>query len=256
MKTLFIIIIVPVFFINACSNNKDPELTNEIVMSAGMHIKAKNASGTITIETGKDLERLYAWDDSSVKVKMQRRDKRWDGSLGIYNPGGGNKVHTVVEEGQQHFYSEAEAIEWLCWQDDRLHYVYSDDGLVVGWYKTINSISGQVWQFYILGHKPNKLPGARNELVKVTFDRGGGAQQIKIGTFQPSSPQMINGRWFSGKSFDIMKEKGITADRVEKAVSEGKKEQQGKYLYYYYFNHNELLWLLLDKHNRVVLLGN
>lgn len=110
------------------------KLINELVMNQGMVIEATNDRGTIIIEAGKDLERIYAWDDRRTKVSMWARKKRWLGSLGIYNPQGGREVHTVVEEGQQHFCSEEEALEWLAWQDKRFHYVYTSDGLVVGWY--------------------------------------------------------------------------------------------------------------------------
>jgi len=223
-----------------------------------MIIKATNDSGTITIEAGKGLERTYRWDDVSAEVKMLRRDKRWFGSLGIYSPGGGGKIHTVLEEGQQHFYSEDEALEWLTWQNDRMHYVYSTDGLVVGWYKTNNTLSVQVWQFYISGKRPMKLLGATEDLVAVSFKDGLAPEPIKAGNFQPSSPKMINGRRYSGKSIDIMSDKGITADKVEICITEGKSWQEGKHIHYSLIDKTDysLLWVILDTQHRVVLVGN
>ncbi len=253
---LAICLLIVVFFINSCLKHKNNGINNEIVMSEGMVIKAENKNGSITIEAAEDYDRLYLWDNSSIKIKLIGRGTRWNGSLGIYNPGSNKNYHTIIEEGQQHFYSEEEAIEWLSWQDNKMQYVYSKDGLVVGWYKTKNAISVQVWQFYILGNKPNKLTGARNDFIKVFFKKGALPQQVRGGNFQPSSPRMITGRWYSGKSIDIMNEKKITPEIVERTIRGGNYEQHGNYLYYYNFDNNKLLWILLDTNQRVVLLGD
>lgn len=260
IKQIFILVLMSVPILSTCSL----ENMNEIVMSPGMIIKAKNTSGTITIEAGKGLKRIYRWDDNSITVKMWSRDARWDGSLGIYSPGGEEDIHAVVEEGQQHFCSEQEAIEWLTWQNDRMHYVYTPDGLVVGFEKETTKDTNapkiilhvDVWQFYILGKKPVNLPGASKDAVEVTFKEGASVKQIRIGNFQPSSPQKINGRLYSGKSIDVMKEKGITSDRVEKLIIEGEHKQLGNYLFYYIKGGREMLWLFVEKQQRIVLLGN
>lgn len=184
---------------------------NETVMTLGMVIKATNANGRITIGANHGLERTYKWDSQEVSVKLRNRDKRWNGSFGIYSPGGGGNIHTVVEEGQQHFSSEKEAIEWLSWQEKTMHYVYSSNGLVVGWYvtKDANSpsqaLSVQVWQFYIQGQKPSQLSGARDDLFTVDYKGGEtSSENVKPGDFKPSNPKTINNRAYSGKSMDIM----------------------------------------------------
>lgn len=252
-SSVFLSFIVSLGLIS-CSERRTKELTNETVMNTGTIIKAQNSEGLITIEARQGLQRLYRWDNTSVNIKMIPRDRRWDGSLGIYNSGDGNKIHTVVEEGQQHFYSEQEAMEWLSWQNHRMHYVYSEDGLVVGWYKTKNSLSVQVWQFYILGNKPNKLPGARNDLVKIILKEGAWPQ-TKASNFQPNGPQRINGRLYSGKSVDMIKEKEISSNEIEKVLLQKNCQRQESYLYCFNSEDSGILWILLDNQGRIILLG-
>jgi hypothetical protein len=247
----------------SCSKQDDNKTTNEIVMTPGMIIKATNANGAITIEANQGTERTYKWNSEGVSVKLRKRDKRWNGSFGIYNPGGVGNIHTVVEEGQQHFSSEKEAIEWLSWQEKTMHYVYSSNGLVVGWYVTkdanspLMALSVQVWQFYIQGQKPSQLSGACDDLVAVNY-KGGEypSGNIKVGDFKPSSPITINNRSYSGKSVDMIHEKGIKPENVENCISKGNSEKQGAYIYYYNITNNQPLWTMLDNDGRVVLVGN
>jgi ankyrin repeat protein len=75
----------------------------------------------------------------------------------------------VTEEGQQHFKSVNEAMEFLrtrAW----MPYVYRDDGLVVGWGKTLarKQLNVDVWQIFVNGQKPTQLPGSQNEKIIVT----------------------------------------------------------------------------------------
>lgn len=149
---------------------------NERVMSPGMTIAATTRSGTITITALDDLTRSYSWEGATRSVEMARRTKRWYGSLGLYYPGPGNhwKEHKgitrgVVEEGQQHFKATEEALEWIrsqTWQP----YVYRDDGLMIGWSKTLprQQLNVEVWQIYIDGKKPQRLPGSKNKMITVT----------------------------------------------------------------------------------------
>jgi hypothetical protein len=239
----------------SCSK-QNKEIVNEIVMSPGMTIEAKNENGDIVIKADNVLQRIYGWDGNMVKIKMLPRDKRWDGSLGIYSPSSDKEVHMVVEEGQQHFNSSKEAIEWLSWQNNRMKYVYTSNGLVIGWYKTKNATSVQVWQFYICGHKPTNLPGAKDNLIKISFAKGVLPQDIKVGHFLSNKPQKIAGRWYSGKAIDMMQEKNITPEKVEKTIAEGKLETQEKYFYYYSLNDNEVTWVMLDKQRDIILVGN
>jgi hypothetical protein len=149
---------------------------NEIVMTPGMKITATTPTGTITVSAGAGLHRSYTWEGKTRSVKMIPREERWYGSLGIYFPGEGEhwKEHNgitraVTEEGQQHFKTEAEALKWLEGQKKWLPLVYRSDGLVVGWrkYPARKQLTVDVWQIYIDGKKPAKLPGSQDDKIKV-----------------------------------------------------------------------------------------
>src|SRR5581483_10354063 len=106
---------------------------------------------------------------------MGPRKERWDGSLGLWWPGPGDhwKEHhgitrAVTEEGQQRFRSERDALRWIR-EGNGIPFVYRDDGLVVGWGKTLErrQLQVEVWQVFIQGRKPRRLPGSRNRAIKV-----------------------------------------------------------------------------------------
>jgi hypothetical protein len=154
---------------------------SEIVMRPGMTITAKTPTGVIAIRAGQGTTRFYTWEGATRSVDMYPREERWYGSLGLYYPGPGDhwKEHNGItrgclEEGQQHFKTTAEALHWL---RERSHewtppfpYVYSDDGLVVGWSKTLprRQLNVEVWQIYVGGKKPRTLPGSEDRNINVT----------------------------------------------------------------------------------------
>jgi len=150
---------------------------SEIVMSPGMKIFATNRTGPITIEHASDTKRRYTWDGASRVVSLVPRRERWYGGLGLYCPGDygfqpNNGVsRAVVEEGQRHFKNEADALAWLDepYNSDTLNFVYTRDGLAVGWHKVYarQQLNVDVWQILIDGKKPQNLPGARDDLVSV-----------------------------------------------------------------------------------------
>ena len=132
--TRYIIICLFLLAIASCGSNISTSLfsTNEMVMSEGMVIEAINNNGSIKVQADKGMKRVVYIDNQRLNLDMIPRSKRWNGSLGAYCPGGGDPIHIVIEEGQQHFCSINEAMEWLDWQDNRMNYVYTSDGLVVG----------------------------------------------------------------------------------------------------------------------------
>jgi len=178
---------------------------NEIVMPANATIEATTPEGTITIKSGKGLKRYYSWDGAARSVVMWPRTDRWYGSLGLYYPGPGfhwighkGIKRGVVDEGQQHFNTIEEAIEWL---HSRSHSdcVYRDDGLAVCYSKNLgrHQLNVDVWQIFLEGktpsnfqerggdriwvnskndiykvggHKPTKLEGSNNALIRTSWD--------------------------------------------------------------------------------------
>lgn len=159
------------------STARSRQFKSEVVMKPGMRISANTSVGKIAITATGDLTRSYTWEGATRSVEMWPRAERWNGSLGLYYPGPGEhwKEHNgitrgVVEEGQMHFKSRQEAIKWVL-EPKWIPYVHRDDGLVVGWSKTLErkQLNVDVWQIYINGKKPHRLPGSRNELIQTTF---------------------------------------------------------------------------------------
>ena len=154
---------------------------NEIVMPPNATIEATTKTGTIVIKSGRGLKRYYTWDGITRSVVMWPRSKRWYGSLGIYYPGPGSHwlpkhngiSRGVLEEGQQHFKTTQEAMEWLHKHSKWYPTVYRDDGLVVSFGKNLKreQINVDVWQIYVNGKKPIKLEGSRNDAIKTSWDK-------------------------------------------------------------------------------------
>ncbi|MBZ0188395.1 MAG: hypothetical protein K8F91_19260 [Candidatus Obscuribacterales bacterium] len=147
-------------------------------MTPGMQITAWTSNGPITVTAVDDLRRIYCWDGASRSVELIPRELRWNGSLGIYFPGPGNHwsehngiARCVVEEGQQHFSSQDEALKWLQKMCKRkMPIVYTGDGLVVRWTKILprKQLSVDVFQLYVNGKKPSALPGSTDDSITIT----------------------------------------------------------------------------------------
>jgi hypothetical protein len=148
---------------------------NEVVMTPGMLITATTTAGTITVTAVDELTRSYTWERATRSVEMVPRPQRWYGSLGLFYPGPGEHwaehhgiTRGVLEEGQQHFKSVEEAMKWV---KDRtwIPLVYRDDGLLVGFGKTLprKQLNVDVWQILINGKKPERLPGSQNDKITV-----------------------------------------------------------------------------------------
>jgi len=251
------------FFITGCSDIYSLFKEPELAISNGTIIEATNKHGTIKIEAKKNLQRTYSWLNESIDVTLIPRAYRWYGSLGAYNPSGGKRnLHVVVEEGQQHFCSEQEALEWLMWQNERLQYVYTPDGLVVGWNTSKDSKSGaaalvvDMWQFYINGEKPKNLHGATDNKITVFSKPGATHPNPLVGEFTPNKPRQFNGRLFSGKAIDYMNDKAVNlkpAD-VKKIITEGKFDKREEFQMFYLLE-SPYPWVMVDKNNRVILIG-
>jgi hypothetical protein len=145
-------------------------------MSEGMKIKALTASGEIVIEAGEGSRRTYRWDGCTKSVKLRARTKRWFGSLGLYYDGVGTAWwvpcggtnRAVIEEGQQGFETAEEALDWLS-RRTAYEYVYTSDGLVIGWESNARrrALHVEVWQLLVQGNKPAGLAGAKDDRLVV-----------------------------------------------------------------------------------------
>jgi hypothetical protein len=173
MRILLVLISLLIF---AVAIGCKSDISNqEIVMTKGMEITATTGEGTIKILAAEGFERIYMWNDCIRKVEHWPRKQRWYGSKGIYFPGPGfhwkdcNGVkRAVVEEGQQHFDTNDEALEWIK-KRRYMDYVYTHNGLMVGWHIEEHTLSCEVWQIMVKGEKPEELEGCEDEKIQITF---------------------------------------------------------------------------------------
>lgn len=163
------------FWMISCKGNSRQPIITESVITEGMKITVFTSNETITIEGKKGFNRIFYGDNWVKDSILVPRMTRWDGSLGLYDPGKSNSLgnRLVVDEGKQFFASESEALRYI--QVLSAYYgkiAYTNNGLVVG-YKATNipnekpSRSLVIWQFYINNAKPTSIRGANDESIKI-----------------------------------------------------------------------------------------
>jgi uncharacterized protein len=160
-----------------CHSHAQPIAGIEVVMSPGMKITATTPLGSIAITAVDELTRSYTWDGATRTVQMTPRTERWHGSLGLFSPGAGEHwpdhhgiTRCVTQEGQQHFKTAEEALQWIR-NRDWWPFVYQEDGLMIGWNKNLSrhQLSVEVWQIFINGERPKHLPGSQTSKIAVEF---------------------------------------------------------------------------------------
>ena len=146
---------------------------NEMVMTPGMKIIAMTPAANLTVTAGNGLKRSYTWNGGTRSIELWPRPDRWYGSLGAYFPGPGNHwfVHDkvsrcVAEEGQLNFSTVEKAMKWLSETPGFQPRIYRNDGLTV-WVDKNSTLGVDVFQIYIKGKKPSRLPAATDHKIKV-----------------------------------------------------------------------------------------
>ena len=230
-------------------------------MNPGMIIEAHTDTEAITIEATGIYKRKYSWNSKIKEFTHSPRWTRWYGSKGMYCSGGDMEMHAVLQEGQQHFYSEEDIYYWLQWKTygGRRALVYTSDGLVVLWeeqkHPTENfyALSVDLWQIYIQGERPSNLKGARDDKVVIISRQT--TPYTSVGEFQPSEPKKINGRWFTGKALDIMKDQKISPQEVENVINSDTPtpEKDGRELFYLNPKYSHPTTVTTDNNGKVLL---
>lgn len=158
----------------------------ELVMYEGVTIKAQRDGSSISVRSGKGIDRTYEWNDCTLKSHMGERRQRWFGSMGIYDPapsfgfsfsprGCSGISRTVVEEGQIHFDDLRFASEWIRRRPSSYKTVWTNDGLLVSW-TTVpgrTQLNVDVWLMCINGRRPAQLDGATDSAITVTANPKG-----------------------------------------------------------------------------------
>lgn len=105
---------------------------------------------------------------------MIARDTPFQGKLGLYEPanapvGERLAVRLVVQESVLRFGSYAEAYAFLYQGRNVMHWVYTNDGLVVGYgfQPDRNQVNIDLFQILVDEVKPNGLTGAKDDAVRV-----------------------------------------------------------------------------------------
>ena len=162
-----------------CGNDASVSKVRESVLGPGLSVEVANKYGSIRINYVSPTKRSYVWDNHSKIVQLIPRTDRWRGALGLYNPADAWSFVTiflprlVVQEAEQHFNNIEEAEKFLMQGSNYMDWVYTDDGFVVGYGKTPSrqQVNIDIWQIYINGLKPNKLPGARASSITLKQER-------------------------------------------------------------------------------------
>ncbi len=180
-KTSFLIVTLMLLIGTiSCSTKDMVSESPEIVMHEGMEILVKNQTGEIKILAGKGYERFYTWEGQTRSQILIPRKKRWAGKFGIGSGNASFEPHNTISkanlaEEQLHFISVEEAVSFLnhrSRQDGNT--IYNDEGLMVTWKKAIhpkktvgNVLIVTVYQAYINGNKPTKLPYSKNDKITI-----------------------------------------------------------------------------------------
>lgn len=106
---------------------------------------------------------------------MIPREERFMGKLGLYEPAGRFRslpgdVRLVVQEATRDFEDYRQLYAALYESNAVMDWVYTRDGLVVGFSRTPergNQINVDVYQFLVQGQKPSDLKGANENAVRM-----------------------------------------------------------------------------------------
>lgn len=177
MQIAFRLLLPPALvLLGACEKqNASSSLVTESVLSDGMRITASTPNGELVITGKKGPMRIYSGPGWSKDSTLIPRQKRWYGSLGLYDPAGSETQsgRVIVDEGRQFFVSESEALRYMKYLSGYFgELTYSKRGLVVA-YKVIPVEGGSpirsiaVWQIYINGQRPTSFRGGDDSKIKI-----------------------------------------------------------------------------------------
>jgi hypothetical protein len=145
-----------------------PFIKNRVALSPGTIVRATTAMGTMEVRADDGFGRWYTWEGATRFEVLEPGNSMeppglLSGGLGDHWEPHHGITRAVLQEGQQHFDSQEQALEWLqglTWYP----HVHRGDGLVVGWGKCLSrsQLNVDVWQIYIRGEKPSRLPGGHD----------------------------------------------------------------------------------------------
>lgn len=171
MKIVGVGIMMSALVVASCRQPNDSAKVQDAVLSPGQTVEATNKNGGIRISYQGPTGRKYEWDEQQKVLKLKVRPEPFQGKLGLYDPAdswlfsGGTRL--VVEEAVRDFENEEQMNAALVESNDYMDWVYTNDGLVVGFGRTParRQVDVDLWQFLLRGRKPTNLPGARPDRI-------------------------------------------------------------------------------------------
>jgi hypothetical protein len=152
----------------------------EVVLNPGMKLTARTPNGVLTILAERGTRRTYRGDGWNKSISLIARTSRWYGSLGLYDPAESYSPYgrLLVEEGRQHFSTQAAAEGWLRGRSREAgvgkgRLILTSDGLVLRYSMSAVPGSGvptaqvDLWQLYVNGRHPHGLPGAEDGALRI-----------------------------------------------------------------------------------------
>jgi|GEM_PF-3352945 len=162
--------------LQACGDAYDTYPVREVVLRPGESVIATNKFGTIKIGYVSERERRFDLDGRIKIAILRARPERFLGMLGLYDPAEAwvfapPPFRLLVEEAERHFNTYDQIYAALYEGSAVMDWVYTSDGLVVGYDKIppppdhqveFNTYEVDLYQFYLNGAKPTGLRGARD----------------------------------------------------------------------------------------------
>lgn len=140
------------------------------VLKPGETVEATNNNGKVRISYVTAEKRRYEWDGRSRVITMISREEPFDKKLGLYEPADSWgfefwQERLVVQESVISFENLDQVYAFLRQSKDYMKWVYTDDGLVIGFGRTParKQINIDLWQLLVREQKPEGLVGARPE---------------------------------------------------------------------------------------------
>src|ERR1700730_2489128 len=156
----------------SCRQQTSDARVRETVLSKGQIVEATNKNGKIRISYVSPSKRRYEWDDQQRIIRLKVRLEPFQGKLGIYEPADAwipfsTGTRLVIEEAVREFENEEQIKAALVEGANHMDWVYTNDGLVVGFGRTPTrrQISVDLWQFLLQGKKPSSLIGASPDRI-------------------------------------------------------------------------------------------
>lgn len=194
MKVRLLCLFIIFSFLNACGGMSpeasslisSPGIIPKTVLKEGTKITVTSEIGTIQIKAGKGNERFFSMNEDERRVILERTENAMGAEIGIYPPvpgksaKGHDRVYLIdLEEALMSHHTLNEPIDFLWKQKFEkpgydVETIYTDDGLVVQVSRYIKRDKPQgaplhvnIWQVYVMGEKPLRMPGSQNDKIKV-----------------------------------------------------------------------------------------